>query len=192
MKCKNCGAENSDGRKCCTECGEFLEGYTVNNVTGEYGYRGGNGNWYRSAYDYTTMTRLKQMPLKQDIDGYVGRITGEMPAESPLTAREANLRGEAFGEGMEHALRSVMNELRRCVDDGIDPIQHLVDYIDRQLSHARVTEGLARYEARCDRHDVRLPQRPAAGVRREPPHHPRHPEHHEQGGQGDREDESEN
>ena len=45
MKCKHCGTENGDAKKTCTECGNVLEGYTLNNVTGDFGYRDREGNF---------------------------------------------------------------------------------------------------------------------------------------------------
>jgi hypothetical protein len=41
-----------DAKRTCSECGAFLEGYTLNNVTGEYGYRGADGNFYKSEEEY--------------------------------------------------------------------------------------------------------------------------------------------
>lgn len=52
MKCKKCGEENGDAKRTCSRCGAFLEGYTLNNVTGEYGYRGADGGWYKSEEEY--------------------------------------------------------------------------------------------------------------------------------------------
>lgn len=52
MVCKICGEENGDCKKCCSRCGAFLEGYTFNNVTGVYGYRGGDGRFYKTKEDY--------------------------------------------------------------------------------------------------------------------------------------------
>lgn len=52
MKCKQCGEENGDAKRTCSRCGAFLEGYTLNNVTGEYGYRGADGGWYKSEEEY--------------------------------------------------------------------------------------------------------------------------------------------
>lgn len=52
MICKKCGAVNSDMRKCCMKCGSFLEGWTVNNITRQYGYRGADGFFYKSEDDY--------------------------------------------------------------------------------------------------------------------------------------------
>ena len=39
-------------KRTCQYCGSFLEGYTVNNVTGEFGYRGGDGGWYINETEY--------------------------------------------------------------------------------------------------------------------------------------------
>lgn len=36
---KKCGHENGEMKKCCEYCYSFLEGWTVNNTTGKYGYR---------------------------------------------------------------------------------------------------------------------------------------------------------
>lgn len=60
MKCKICGTDNPELRKTCCECGRFLEGNTINNVTGEYGYRGSNGLFYKnkSEFDYSKTKKL--------------------------------------------------------------------------------------------------------------------------------------
>lgn len=52
MICKKCGKENAPAKKCCSSCGAYLEGYTINNVTGEFGYRGIDGLFYKSEEDY--------------------------------------------------------------------------------------------------------------------------------------------
>lgn len=39
MKCKKCNHENSDLKRCCENCGSILEGWTLNNTTGRWGYR---------------------------------------------------------------------------------------------------------------------------------------------------------
>ena len=52
MICKKCGKSNAPIKKCCTSCGSFLVGMTINNVTGEYGYRGGDGLFYKSEEEY--------------------------------------------------------------------------------------------------------------------------------------------
>lgn len=57
MKCKKCGEENAMLKRCCSRCGAILEGYTLNNVTGEYGYRGGDGNFYKSEEEYQAAIR---------------------------------------------------------------------------------------------------------------------------------------
>lgn len=56
MKCKRCGEENGDAKRTCSRCGAFLEGYTLNNVTGEYGYRGADGYFYKSEEEYRSQS----------------------------------------------------------------------------------------------------------------------------------------
>ena len=56
MKCKQCGEENGDAKRTCSRCGAFLEGYTLNNVTGEYGYRGADGYFYKSEEEYRSQS----------------------------------------------------------------------------------------------------------------------------------------
>lgn len=58
MRCKKCGTDNPDYRKCCINCYAFLEGWTINNVTGDFGYRGGNGFFYKSKEAY--LERIKK------------------------------------------------------------------------------------------------------------------------------------
>lgn len=62
MKCKHCGANNGECRKTCCVCGEILEGYTINNVTGEYGYRGGDGLFYKSYESYSDKCKTENTP----------------------------------------------------------------------------------------------------------------------------------
>ena len=45
MACKNCGRDNAPLKKCCEFCGAFLEGRTINNVTGKPGYRNADGSF---------------------------------------------------------------------------------------------------------------------------------------------------
>lgn len=44
MKCKNCGVNNAPVKKCCSNCGKFLEGGCINNVTGKRGRRNADGS----------------------------------------------------------------------------------------------------------------------------------------------------
>lgn len=48
MDCPKCGASNAPLKKCCYRCGTILSGYTINNVTGEYGYRNSDGSFTSS------------------------------------------------------------------------------------------------------------------------------------------------
>ncbi len=59
MKCKKCGEKNGSLKKTCTRCGAFLEGYTINNVTGKYGYRGSDGQFYESEADFCDKLRVR-------------------------------------------------------------------------------------------------------------------------------------
>ena len=52
MICKKCGRENALAKKYCAYCGSILEGYTINNFTGVYGYRGADGLFYNSQEEY--------------------------------------------------------------------------------------------------------------------------------------------
>lgn len=45
MNCPKCGASNAPLKKSCYRCGTILSGYTINNVTGEYGYRNPDGTF---------------------------------------------------------------------------------------------------------------------------------------------------
>ena len=51
MVCKRCGTENGEAKRTCVNCGAILEGYTINNVTGKYGYRGADGKFRNSKED---------------------------------------------------------------------------------------------------------------------------------------------
>lgn len=68
MKCKHCGADNAPLKKCCDNCGKYLEGYTVNNVTGEHGYRGSDGEFYRSEEEYLNSMRLRDKLEVSELD----------------------------------------------------------------------------------------------------------------------------
>lgn len=52
MICRNCGTDNGEVRKTCCCCGEYLEGYVINNVTGKFGYRDSEGMFYEKREDY--------------------------------------------------------------------------------------------------------------------------------------------
>ncbi len=45
MDCPKCGASNAPLKKSCYRCGSILSGHTINNVTGEYGYRNPDGSF---------------------------------------------------------------------------------------------------------------------------------------------------
>jgi hypothetical protein len=45
MICKKCNNENAPIKKTCSVCGAILEGWTLNNVTGKFGYRHADGTF---------------------------------------------------------------------------------------------------------------------------------------------------
>lgn len=53
MDCPKCGASNAPLKKCCYRCGTILSGYTINNVTGEYGYRNPDGSFTKEPKNLT-------------------------------------------------------------------------------------------------------------------------------------------
>ena len=93
MKCNNCGKDNPPVKKCCQQCGDILEGTTLNNVTGEPGYRGGDGVFYSSKEesDKRSLNILNDLPdssvllFQKNADGTF----------SPLTLKKSH--AELFG-----------------------------------------------------------------------------------------------
>lgn len=53
MDCPKCGASNAPLKKCCYRCGAILTGWTVNNVTGECGYRNFDGTFTKEPKNLT-------------------------------------------------------------------------------------------------------------------------------------------
>lgn len=47
-------------------CGACLEGYTFNNVTGEYGYRGSDGYFYHSEEEYKNRNLDNEQSRKKE------------------------------------------------------------------------------------------------------------------------------
>lgn len=64
MDCPKCGASNAPLKKCCHVCGAVLSGYTVNNVTGEYGYRNPDGTFTKEPKRNTDAIDEMQQPYK--------------------------------------------------------------------------------------------------------------------------------
>ena len=63
MNCPKCGADNAPVKKCCYRCGTILSGFTINNVTGEYGYRNPDGSF--SVINQNTMdAKLQDLAWK--------------------------------------------------------------------------------------------------------------------------------
>ena len=110
MICKRCGAEMPDVKRTCSECGAFLEGYTLNNVTGEYGYRGADGNFYKSEEEYRI---LSSAAVKSSIDHAkvelrlkIAEITKRATQEklNPMVSQMVQLMNQAFQFGFDAGL----------------------------------------------------------------------------------------
>ena len=107
MKCKRCGAEMPDAKRTCLECGAFLEGYTLNNVTGEYGYRGADGNFYKSEEEYRSQPSAAvqsaidhaKVELQLKIAEIMKRATQEKL--NPLVSQMVQLMSQAFQVGFD-------------------------------------------------------------------------------------------
>ena len=112
MKCKQCGEENGDAKRTCSRCGAFLEGYTLNNVTGEYGYRGADGGWYKSEEEYrvhcsgathSDAIDTAKVAMRLAMAERVKTITQTAMREkiSPLVSQMTALIAEAFQAGFD-------------------------------------------------------------------------------------------
>ena len=112
MKCKQCGEENGDAKRTCSCCGAFLEGYTLNNVTGEYGYRGADGGWYKSEEEYRAHSSgathsdaidTAKIAMRLAMSERVKTITQTAMREklSPIVSQMTALIAEAFQVGFD-------------------------------------------------------------------------------------------
>lgn len=110
MKCKRCGAEMPDAKRTCSECGAFLEGYTLNNVTGEYGYRGADGNFYKSEEEYRSQSSAAVQSAidhaKVELRLKIAEITKRATQEklNPLVSQMVQLMSHAFQVGIDTGL----------------------------------------------------------------------------------------
>ena len=105
MKCKRCGAEMPDAKRTCSECGAFLEGYTLNNVTGEYGYRGADGNFYKSEEEYRSQSSAAVQSAIDHVTK-IAEITKRATQEklNPLVSLMVQLMNQAFQVGFDAGL----------------------------------------------------------------------------------------
>ena len=109
MKCKQCGEENGDAKRTCSRCGAFLEGYTLNNVTGEYGYRGADGNFYKSEEEYRIQSSAAvqsaidhaKVERRLKIAEITKRATQKL---NPLIGQMTQLMTQAFQVGFDAGL----------------------------------------------------------------------------------------
>jgi len=110
MKCKQCGEENGDAKRTCSRCGAFLEGYTLNNVTGEYGYRGADGNFYKSEEEYRSQSSAAVQSAidhaKVERRLKIAEIAKRAAQEklNPLVSQMVQLMTQAFQIGFDAGL----------------------------------------------------------------------------------------
>jgi len=115
MRCKKCGEENAELKRCCSSCGAFLEGYTLNNVTGEFGYRGGDGGWYKNKAEY-----MKTKNMKVYIAGKIGEEVISDATRRKFARAEEILRAKGYDvfnpcdEKWQATLRREYEELWPC------------------------------------------------------------------------------
>ena len=71
MKCYHCGRDVPYVKKTCPYCGSFMVGYTVNNATGEYGYRDEDGMFYPCNHEKSkeSSQKMNSIWIARDIDG---------------------------------------------------------------------------------------------------------------------------
>jgi hypothetical protein len=99
-----------DAKRTCSECGAFLEGYTLNNVTGEYGYRGADGNFYKSEEEYRIQSwddvQSAIDHAKVELQLKIAEITKRATQEklNPLVSQMVQLMSQAFQVGFDAGL----------------------------------------------------------------------------------------
>ena len=104
-----------DAKRTCSSCGAFLEGYTLNNVTGEYGYRGADGGWYKSEEEYrahcsgathSDAIDTAKVAMRLAMAERVKTITQTAMREkiSPIVSQMTALIAEAFQVGFDAGL----------------------------------------------------------------------------------------
>ena len=96
-----------DAKRTCSECGAFLEGYTLNNVTGEYGYRGADGNFYKSEEEYRSQSSAALQSAidhaKEELQLKIAEIMKRATQEklNPLVSQMVQLMSQAFQVGFD-------------------------------------------------------------------------------------------
>lgn len=70
MECIKCGASNAPLKKSCYRCGAILSGYTINNVTGEYGFRNPDGTFTKEPTEARIIVPRPIGYLRHEPTGY--------------------------------------------------------------------------------------------------------------------------
>lgn len=78
MKCKKCGHENADVKRTCENCNSFLEGWSLNSITGRWGYRTDAGKFLLpeqakeiKQQDFDEAVKRLPSPTEIDFDLYI-------------------------------------------------------------------------------------------------------------------------
>ena len=82
MTCKHCGASNSDLKKTCSNCGAILEGRTINNVTGKWGYRTNEGDFIPDKQENAELNKIDSSTIKASLlkaNSFVLGTNNEVP-----------------------------------------------------------------------------------------------------------------
>ena len=67
MICKECGKDSSPLKKTCSNCGAFLEGRTINNVTGKSGYRTADGDFVPDKQENAELNKIDSSTIKASL-----------------------------------------------------------------------------------------------------------------------------
>ena len=79
MDCPKCGASNAPLKKSCYRCGTILSGYTINNVTGEAGYRNPDGTFTKEPKSMTEEPKSRITDISFDYKNGTATVTFELP-----------------------------------------------------------------------------------------------------------------
>lgn len=82
MTCKQCGTDNGDLKKTCSNCGAFLEGRIINNVTGKWGYRTNEGDFVPDKQENAELNKIDASTIKASLlkaNSFVLGTNNEVP-----------------------------------------------------------------------------------------------------------------
>lgn len=95
MECIKCGASNALLKKSCYRCGAILSGYTINNVTGEYGFRNPDGTFTKGPTEARIIVPRPIGYLRHEPTGY------SLAVYKPISRFQALMLRWCFGVKFE-------------------------------------------------------------------------------------------